>query len=69
MPNRSAAALGEIIRQPRELAELSIRQSAELAVIANPYHEALVATVPRTSWRTSRTESSARGSQTGSRGK
>jgi transcriptional regulator with XRE-family HTH domain len=37
MPNRSTAALGEIIRQQRELAELSIRQFAELAGISNPY--------------------------------
>jgi transcriptional regulator with XRE-family HTH domain len=37
MPNRSAAALGEIIRQQRELAEYSMRQFAELAGISNPY--------------------------------
>jgi transcriptional regulator with XRE-family HTH domain len=37
MPNRSSAALGEIIRQQRELAELSMRQFAELAGISNPY--------------------------------
>lgn len=37
MSNRSAAALGEIIRQQRELAELSMRQFAELAGISNPY--------------------------------
>ena len=37
MPNRSASALGEIIRQQRELAELSMRQFAELAGISNPY--------------------------------
>ena len=37
MPNRSTAALGEIIRQQRELAELSMRQFAELAGISNPY--------------------------------
>ncbi len=37
MPNRSAAALGEIIRQQRELAELSMRQFAEMAGISNPY--------------------------------
>ncbi len=37
MANRSAAALGEIIRQQRELAELSMRQFAELAGISNPY--------------------------------
>ena len=37
MANRSAASLGEIIRQQRELAELSMRQFAELAGISNPY--------------------------------
>ncbi|HEY2436158.1 MAG TPA: helix-turn-helix transcriptional regulator, partial [Solirubrobacteraceae bacterium] len=37
MPNRSAAAIGEIIRQQRELAEYSMRQFAELAGISNPY--------------------------------
>jgi transcriptional regulator with XRE-family HTH domain len=37
MGNRSATALGEIIRQQRELAELSMRQFAELAGISNPY--------------------------------
>ena len=37
MANRSAAALGEIIRRQRELAELSMRQFAELAGISNPY--------------------------------
>jgi transcriptional regulator with XRE-family HTH domain len=37
MPNRSAQALGEIIRQQRELAEYSMRQFAELAGISNPY--------------------------------
>ena len=37
MANRSAAALGEIIRQQRELAELSMRQFADLAGISNPY--------------------------------
>ena len=31
------SALGEIIRQQRELAELSVRQFAELAGISNPY--------------------------------
>lgn len=31
------ASLGEIIRQQRELAELSMRQFAELAGISNPY--------------------------------
>jgi transcriptional regulator with XRE-family HTH domain len=37
MPNRSAAALGEIIRQQRELAEMSMRQFAQIAGISNPY--------------------------------
>lgn len=37
MPNRSAAALGEIIRHQRELAEMSMRQFADLAGISNPY--------------------------------
>ena len=37
MANRSAVALGEIIRQQRELAELSMRQFAQLAGISNPY--------------------------------
>jgi transcriptional regulator with XRE-family HTH domain len=37
MANRSAAALGEIIRQQRELAEMSMRRFAELAGISNPY--------------------------------
>jgi transcriptional regulator with XRE-family HTH domain len=37
MANRSAAAVGEIIRQQRELAELSMRQFAQLAGISNPY--------------------------------
>jgi transcriptional regulator with XRE-family HTH domain len=37
MANRSATSLGEIIRQQRELAELSMRQFAELAGISNPY--------------------------------
>ena len=37
MPTRSSAALGEIIRQQRELAELSMRQFATLAGISNPY--------------------------------
>jgi transcriptional regulator with XRE-family HTH domain len=35
--NRSAQALGEIIRQQREMAEYSMRQFAELAGISNPY--------------------------------
>lgn len=34
---RHAPPLGEIIRQQRELAELSMRQFAELAGISNPY--------------------------------
>ncbi len=33
----TASSLGEIIRQQRELAELSMRQFAELAGISNPY--------------------------------
>jgi transcriptional regulator with XRE-family HTH domain len=37
MPNRAGSTLGEIIRQQRELAELSMRQFAELAGISNPY--------------------------------
>ena len=37
MANRAASSLGEIIRQQRELAELSMRQFAELAGISNPY--------------------------------
>jgi transcriptional regulator with XRE-family HTH domain len=37
MAHRSAAALGEIIRQQRELAEISMRQFADLAGISNPY--------------------------------
>src|SRR5690349_2190039 len=37
MAARASAALGEIIRQQRELAELSMRQFAELAGISNPY--------------------------------
>lgn len=37
MAARSKAALGEIIRQQRELAELSVRQFAQLAGISNPY--------------------------------
>ena len=36
MPSRPSA-IGEIIRQQRELAELSMRQFAELAGISNPY--------------------------------
>jgi transcriptional regulator with XRE-family HTH domain len=37
MADHSAAALGEIIRQQRELAELSMRRFADLAGISNPY--------------------------------
>jgi transcriptional regulator with XRE-family HTH domain len=37
MAPRTATALGEIIRQQRELAELSMRQFAEIAGISNPY--------------------------------
>ena len=37
MTDRSAAALGEIIRKQRELAELSMRRFADLAGISNPY--------------------------------
>ena len=37
MTNGSASALGEIIRQQRELAEMSMRQFADLAGISNPY--------------------------------
>jgi transcriptional regulator with XRE-family HTH domain len=37
MPGRTTAALGEIIRQQRELAEMSMRQFAEVAGISNPY--------------------------------
>ena len=37
MVARGRAALGEIIRQQRELADLSVRQFAELAGISNPY--------------------------------
>src|ERR1700752_4418778 len=37
MAPRSSAALGEIIRQQRELTEMSMRQFAELAGISNPY--------------------------------
>lgn len=37
MPNRASASLGEIIRQQRELAEMSMRQFADLAGISNPY--------------------------------
>ena len=37
MASRASASLGEIIRHQRELAELSMRQFAELAGISNPY--------------------------------
>jgi transcriptional regulator with XRE-family HTH domain len=37
MADRHTSSLGEIIRQQRELAELSMRQFAELAGISNPY--------------------------------
>ncbi len=37
MSPRASAALGEIIRQQRELAEMSMRQFADLAGISNPY--------------------------------
>ncbi len=37
MPSRASASLGEIIRRQRELAEMSMRQFAELAGISNPY--------------------------------
>jgi transcriptional regulator with XRE-family HTH domain len=37
MAPRASAALGEIIRQQRELAEISMRQFANLAGISNPY--------------------------------
>ena len=37
MASRASAALGEIIRQQRELAEMSMRQFAEVAGISNPY--------------------------------
>jgi transcriptional regulator with XRE-family HTH domain len=37
MADRQAASLGQIIRQQRELAELSMRQFADLAGISNPY--------------------------------
>lgn len=37
MANRTKGALGEIIRQQRELTEMSMRQFADLAGISNPY--------------------------------
>ena len=37
MPKRPTVQLGEIIRQQRELTELSMRQFADLAGISNPY--------------------------------
>jgi transcriptional regulator with XRE-family HTH domain len=37
MSPRRSSSLGEIIRQQRELAEMSMRQFADLAGISNPY--------------------------------
>ncbi len=37
MPRRSAPTLGEIIRQERELLDLSMRQFADRVGISNPY--------------------------------
>jgi len=37
MASRTSAALGEIIRRQRELADLSMRQFAQMAGISNPY--------------------------------
>jgi transcriptional regulator with XRE-family HTH domain len=37
MAARAPGSLGEIIRQQRELAEMSMRQFAEVAGISNPY--------------------------------
>lgn len=37
MAQRASTALGEFIRQQRELTEMSMRQFAELAGISNPY--------------------------------
>src|SRR5579871_3425150 len=37
MPRRPESSLGEIIRQQRELAELSMREFARAAGISNPY--------------------------------
>jgi transcriptional regulator with XRE-family HTH domain len=37
MSNRGTNALGEIIRRQREVAEMSMRQFADLAGISNPY--------------------------------
>lgn len=37
MASRSSSPLGEIIRQQRELLDLSMRQFADLAGISNPY--------------------------------
>jgi transcriptional regulator with XRE-family HTH domain len=37
MAARATGSLGEIIRQQREMAELSMRQFADLAGISNPY--------------------------------
>jgi transcriptional regulator with XRE-family HTH domain len=37
MDDQKSSALGEIIRRQRELADMSMRQFAELAGISNPY--------------------------------
>jgi transcriptional regulator with XRE-family HTH domain len=37
MPRATNSSLGEIIRHQRELAEMSMRQFADLAGISNPY--------------------------------
>src|ERR1700674_5718377 len=37
MSKRPASTLGEVIRQQRELAEMSMRQFAQIAGISNPY--------------------------------
>src|SRR5438874_12939357 len=37
MAHRTPSSLGEIIRQQRKLAEMSMRQFADLAGISNPY--------------------------------
>jgi transcriptional regulator with XRE-family HTH domain len=37
MASRTSVALGEIIRRQRELADLSMRQFAQMAGISNPY--------------------------------
>ena len=36
-PDQDPSALGELIRRQRELAELSMRQLADMAGISNPY--------------------------------